>query len=83
MSKKVFSRFPKNDEIYKKKNHPTFFNILKEPLVVQTQTLHLQKAHDLGYWEQEEKGCGIIRRTPRPLAAKAYFVEFYGRVFGF
>ena len=49
----------------------SFFNILKEPLVVQRQTLHLQKAHDLGYLEPEEKGRGINRRAPRPLAAKS------------
>ena len=30
-----------------------------------------------------ESGRGIIRRAPRPLAPKAYFVEFYGRVEGF
>ena len=49
---------------------PAFFNILKKPLVVQKQTLHLQKAHDLGYLEPEGKGRGILRRAPCPLGAK-------------
>ena len=52
-----------------------FFNILKEPLVVQRQTLHLQKAHDLGYLEAEGQGCGTIRRAPRPLGAKSVGVR--------
>jgi len=60
-----------------------FFNILKEPLVVQKQTKHQQKAHDLSYLELEGQGRGFIRRVPRSLAVRAYFVEFYGRVFGF
>ena len=50
---------------------PAFFNILREPLVVQRQTLHLQKAHDLGYLEPEGRGRGSIRRLPRPLGAKS------------
>ena len=62
---------------------PAFFNILKEPLIVQRQMIHQQKAHDLSYLELEEQGRGTIRRVTRPLAAKAYFVEFYGRVFDF
>jgi len=59
------------------------FNILKELLVVQKQTKYQQKAHDLSYLELEGQGRGFIRRVPRPLAVRAYFVEFYGRVFGF
>ena len=51
--------------------NPTNFKILKEPLLVQKQTLHLQKAHDLGYLEPEGKGRGSIRRLPRPLGAKS------------
>ncbi|MCP3931483.1 MAG: hypothetical protein GY705_20550 [Bacteroidetes bacterium] len=50
---------------------PAFFNILKEPLVVQKQTLYLQKAHDLGYLELEGRGRGSIRRLPRPLSEKS------------
>ena len=60
-----------NDKNYKKIFSPAFFNILKEPLLVQKQTLHLQKAHDLGYLEPEGRGRGSIRRLPRPLAAKS------------
>ena len=52
---------------------PVFFNILKEPLLVQKQTIHQQKAHDLGYLELEGQGRGTIRKVPRPLAVKAYF----------
>ena len=48
-----------------------FVNILKEPLVVQKHTLQLQKAHDLGYLEPDERGRGFIRRLPRPLAEKS------------
>ena len=59
------------------------FNILKEPLLVQKQTMHQQKAHDLSYSELEGQGRGTIRRMSHPLAVKAYFAEFYGRVFGF
>jgi hypothetical protein len=47
-----------------------FFNILTEPLLVQKQTIHQQKAWDLNYLEPEGKGCGMGRRVPRPLAAK-------------
>ena len=39
-------------------------------MVVQKQTIHQQKAHDLSYLEPEGKGRGMIRRVPRPLAAK-------------
>ena len=45
--------------------------------------IHQQKAHDLSYLEPDEEGRGLIRRVPRPLAAKAYFVKFYGRVLVF
>ena len=58
-----------NSIILKKKSQ-AFFNILKEPLVVQKQTLHQQKAHDLSYLEPEGQGRGMVRRVPRPLAAK-------------
>ena len=49
---------------------PVFFNILKEPLLVQKQTIHQQKALDLSYLEAEEQGRGMVRRVPRSLAAK-------------
>ena len=47
-----------------------FFNILTEPLPVQKLTIHQQKAHDLSYLEPEGQGRGMVRRVPRPLAAK-------------
>ena len=43
--------------------NPTNFKILKEPLVVQKQALHQQKALDLSYLEPEEQGRGIIMRA--------------------
>ena len=56
-----------------KKISQAFFNILKEPLVVQKQTLHQQqKAHDLSYLEPEEKGRGMTRRAPRPFSAEGH-----------
>ena len=52
------------------KNSQAFFNILTEPLLVQKQTIHQQKAWDLSYLEPEGKGRGMVRRVPHPLAAK-------------
>ena len=52
------------------KNSQAFFNILTELLLVQKQTIHQQKAWDLSYLELEGHGRGMIRRMPRPLAAK-------------
>ena len=36
-------------------------NILKEPLIVQKQTLHQQKALDLCYLEPERQACSLKR----------------------
>ena len=47
-----------------------YFNILRERLLVQKQTIHQQKACDLSYLEAEEQGRGMVRRVPRSLAAK-------------
>ena len=52
------------------KKSQAFFNILTEPLLVQKQTIHQQKAWDLSYLEPEEKGCGMVRKVPHPLSAK-------------
>ena len=60
-----------NSIILKKKSQ-AFFNILKEPLVVQKQTLHQQKAHDLSYLEPKGKGRGMTRRVPRPFSAEGH-----------
>ena len=60
-----------NSIILKKKNQ-VFFNILKELLLVQKQTIHQQKALDLSYREPERKGCGMIRGAPRPLTVKGH-----------
>ena len=52
------------------KKSQAFFNILTEPLLVQKQTIHQQKAWDLSYLELDGKGRGMVRRVPRLLAAK-------------
>ena len=52
------------------KNSQAFFNILTEPLLVQKQTIHQQKAWDLSFLEPDGKGRGMVRRVPRPLAAE-------------
>ena len=52
------------------KKSQAFFNILTEPLLVQKQTIHQQKAWDLSYLEPDRKGRGMVRRVPRPLSAK-------------
>ena len=52
------------------KKSQAFFNIVTEPLLVQKQTIHQQKACDLSYLEVEEQGRGMVRRVPRLLAAK-------------
>ena len=52
------------------KKYQAFFNILTEPLLVQKLMIHQQKAHDLSYLEPEGQGRGMVRRVPRPLAAK-------------
>ena len=43
--------------------NPTNFKILKEPLIVQKQTIHRQKGLDLSYLEPEGQGRGIIMRA--------------------
>ena len=52
------------------KKSQAFFNILTEPLLVQKQTIHQQKAWDLSYLEPDRKGRGMVRRVPHPLATK-------------
>ena len=77
----LFPRFPQNDEI-KKKFPPVFFNILKEPLLVQKQTIHQQKALDQSFLETEslrvwhyEEGAMPHRREKHRCAwgKKSYF----------
>ena len=52
------------------KKYQAFFHILTEPLLKQKQTIHQQKAWDLSYLEPEGQGRRMVRRVPRPLAAK-------------
>ena len=78
--KRLFPRFPKNDENYKKKPL-ALFNILKEPLLVQKQTIHQQKALDLSFqlapwkwaWHYQEGAMFSCRE-------KHFLLIFYGRV---
>ena len=43
--------------------NPTKFKIVKEPLLIQKQTLHQQKTLDLSYLEPEGQGRGIIMKA--------------------
>ena len=52
------------------KKSQAFFNILTEPLLVQKQTIHQQKAWNLSYLEPEGNGHDMVRRVPHLLAAK-------------
>ena len=52
------------------KKSQAFFNILTEPLLVQKQTIHQQKAWDLSFLDAEGQGRGMVRSVPCPLAAK-------------
>ena len=52
-----------------KKSLPVF-NILRDPMQVQKQTIHQPKGWNLSYLEPERQGRGMVRRVPRPLAAK-------------
>ena len=54
--------------------NPVVFNILKEPLQVQKQTIHQQKALNLSYLEPEGKGHGIIMGAWQWLAVKTLFL---------
>ena len=56
---------------FQKKNPLLFSNFLKEPLLLQKQMIHQQKALDL---RQPKSGHGMIRTVPRPPAAKSIFL---------
>ena len=55
---------------------PAVFNILKEPFMVQKETLHQQKALGLRYLDLEGQGRGIVRRAPHPHFVKSKFRFF-------
>ena len=82
--KSLFPRFPKKFWNLQKKNPLAFFNIVKEPLLVQKQTTPQQKALDLSFnlaswkwaWHYQEGA------TP-PRRKKHILLIFYGRVEGF
>ena len=50
---------------------PDFFNILKEPLLVQKQIIFQKKALILSFWEPARQRYGNIKRVPCLLAAKS------------
>ena len=52
----------------------TNFKILKEPLLVEKQTIPQQKALDLSFIWHPKSGRGIIMRLPRPPALKQLFL---------
>ena len=64
----IHFHYPKN-EVFS----PAVFNILKEPFIVQKETLHQQKALDLSYLDLEGQGRGIVRRAPHPHFVKSKF----------
>ena len=74
---KIISAISQNDRNYKKIFSPAFFNILKEPLLLQRQTLYQQKALDLGYLEPEGKGRGCIMGVSRSFGAKSIYCWFF------
>ena len=74
---KIISAISQNDENYKNIFSPAFFSILKEPLLVQKQTLHQQKALDLSYLEPEGQGRGSFMRVRLPFGAKSIFCWFF------
>ena len=43
--------------------NPANFKILKEPMLVQKQTIPHMKALDLSYQEPEDQGYGIIKKA--------------------
>ena len=67
----IHFHYPKN-EIFS----PAVFNILKEPFIVQKETLHQQKALGLSYLDLEGQGRGIVRRAPHPHFVKSKFRFF-------
>ena len=72
----LFPQFPQNDEIYKKYFLQSFLIILKEPLLVQKQTIAQMKALILSFLEPEGPGRGNVKRAPRLLAAKSIFCTY-------
>ena len=67
----IHFHYPKN-EIFS----PAVFNILKEPFIVQKETLHQQKGLDLSYLDLEGQGRGIVRKAPHPNFIKSKFRFF-------
>ena len=55
---------------------PIFFPILKEPLIVQKQTVHQKKALNLSFLVPEANWRGTIERAPRLLVVKNIFQFF-------
>ena len=63
----IHFHYPKN-EIFS----PAIFTILREPIIVQKQTIPQKKALNLSFfWVPKAHRRGIIMRAPRALAVKS------------
>ena len=80
--KRLFPRFPKNDENYKKKTL-ALFNILKEPSLVQKQTIHQRKALDLSFNLTPQKGAWHYQEGGTPTRRKKHILLNFMGVEGF
>jgi hypothetical protein len=52
---------------------PAFFSILKEPMLVQKQTIHQQKALDLSFLETESLRVWHYQENATPSRRKSIF----------
>ena len=72
---------------FQKKNPLAFFNFLKEPVLVQKQTIHEQKALDLGFnltpwkwvWHDQEGATPSRRKKHRSARCKKSYSTAEGR----
>ena len=80
----LFPQFPQNDEIYSKIIPQAFFNILKEPLLVQKQMIPHKKALILSFLELERlRAWHDQERATPPFCKKHILLIFYIRREGF
>ena len=61
------------NNLISKKNSPAFFNIMKEPLLVQKQTIHQQKALDLSFLETESLRAWHYQEEATPSRRESIF----------
>ena len=77
--KRLFPRYLKNYEIYKNIFSRAFSSILKEPLLVQKQTLHQQKALDFRFFLAPWKWAWHCQEGVMPIWRKKHFVLIFYR----